>query len=103
MKNEEIRPQHMSSFTQLVNSLLRHCLNVWPTLTKVTNCCSKSTKRITAKKITMSRCPFGTAVEVLKSVPSSVTSRVTKNRVLQSAERLENVGTCVVIAVIETS
>lgn len=29
----------MSSFAHLVNSILHHCLNVWPTLAKVTNCC----------------------------------------------------------------
>jgi hypothetical protein len=51
----------------------------------------------------MPRCPFGTAVEVPKSVPSSVTSRVTKNQVLQTIERLENVGACVVIVAFETS
>lgn len=64
---------------------------------------SKSTKHIKAEKVTLPRCPFGTAVEVPKSVPSSVMSRVTKNQVLQTAERLENVGACVVIVAIETS
>ena len=63
---------------------------------------SKSTKHITAEKITMPRCPFGTAVEVPKSVPSSVMNRVTKSQVLQTADHLENVGTCVVIVAIET-
>jgi len=51
----------------------------------------------------MPRCPFGVAVEVPKSAPSSVMSRVTKNQVLQTAERLENVGACIVIVAIETS
>jgi len=50
----------------------------------------------------MPRCPFGTAVEVPKSVPSSVMNRVTKSQVLQTADHLENVGTCVVIVAIET-
>lgn len=64
---------------------------------------SKSTKHITAEKYTMPHRPFDTAVEVPKSVPSSVMSRVTKNRVLQSAERLQKVRACAVIAAIETS
>ena len=64
---------------------------------------SKSTKHVTAQKLKIPRCPFGTVVEVPKSVPSSVMSIVTKDQVLQTAERLENVGVCVVIVAIETS
>jgi hypothetical protein len=78
MKNGEMRPQHVSSFVHLLNSLLRHCLKVWRTLTKVTNCCL-NLLNTSQQKITTPRCPFGTAVEVPKSVPSSVMSRVTKN------------------------
>lgn len=64
---------------------------------------SKSTKDITAEKIIMPRCPFGTAVEVPKSVPNSVMNRVTKSQVLQTADHIENVGTWLVNVAIGTS
>jgi len=51
----------------------------------------------------MPRCPFGTAVEVPKSVPNSVMNRVTKSQVLQTADHIENVGTWLVNVAIGTS